>query len=264
MPCIDDVINAFTAWPDIFVSDLLRYAVPAGAAFLGLWVWRRHPFRRRKIQAARPAAKHLWREIRFSLLTVIIFSLNGLGILTLIEADLTRVYGDIADYGWLYWVASLVALVVLHDTYFYWTHRLMHWRPLFKWMHHLHHRSHNPSPWAAYAFAPPEAAVHAVFLTMLVLVMPLHPTVIFIFLLHMILRNVVGHSGFELFPRGTPSHRVLGLSTTTTHHDLHHSSVNGNYGLYFTWWDRLMGTEHPHYRETFERVTNRARAASSR
>ena len=30
------------------------------------------------------------------------------------------------------------------------------------------------------------------------------------------------------------------LSTHLSHH---------NYGLYFTWWDRLMGTEHPAYHE---------------
>lgn len=32
-----------------------------------------------------------------------------------------------------------------------------------------------------------------------------------------------------------------------THHDMHHASGNSNFGLYFTWWDRMMGTEHPQY-----------------
>ena len=41
---------------------------------------------------------------------------------------------------------------------------------------------------------------------------------------------------------------------TTTHHDLHHSAGNYNYGLYFTWWDRMMGTEHPEYKERFRAV----------
>jgi sterol desaturase/sphingolipid hydroxylase (fatty acid hydroxylase superfamily) len=26
------------------------------------------------------------------------------------------------------------------------------------------------------------------------------------------------------------------------YHNLHHERFNGNYGLYFTFWDRLMGT----------------------
>jgi sterol desaturase/sphingolipid hydroxylase (fatty acid hydroxylase superfamily) len=29
---------------------------------------------------------------------------------------------------------------------------------------------------------------------------------------------------------------------------MHHEHAPRNFGLYFTWWDRLMGTEHPDYR----------------
>ncbi len=42
--------------------------------------------------------------------------------------------------------------------------------------------------------------------------------------------------------------------TTTTHHDLHHGGERANYGLYFTWWDRWMGTESPHYHAAFARA----------
>jgi sterol desaturase/sphingolipid hydroxylase (fatty acid hydroxylase superfamily) len=256
MACLfSDIVQAFVAWPGIFVQDFLRYLIPASVAFLGLWVWRGHPWRRRKIQPAFAPVRQRWRELAFSLLTVLIFSLNGLGIVTAVGAGITQIYGEIAEYGWAYWAFSLVAIILLHDTYFYWTHRLLHTRPLFRLFHRTHHRSHNPSPWAAYAFAPGEAVVHAVFLTGLIFVMPLHSSVIIIFLIHMIVRNVIGHCGFELLPRGTAAHPIGGIITTTTHHDLHHSSGRGNYGLYFSWWDRLMGTEHPRYRETFDRVT---------
>ncbi len=30
---------------------------------------------------------------------------------------------------------------------------------------------------------------------------------------------------------------------------MHHAWGHSNYGLYFTWWDRLCGTEHPRYRD---------------
>jgi sterol desaturase/sphingolipid hydroxylase (fatty acid hydroxylase superfamily) len=33
----------------------------------------------------------------------------------------------------------------------------MHDRRLFRLVHRVHHRSHDPSPWAAYAFGPIEA-----------------------------------------------------------------------------------------------------------
>jgi len=65
----------------------------------------------------------------------------------------------------------------------------------------------------------------------------------------MIVRNVMGHAGVELMPRALADSRWFGWINATTHHDLHHSSFHHNYGLYFTWWDRLMGTEHPAYHE---------------
>ena len=71
------------------------------------------------------------------------------------------VYDEIATYGWGYWALSIVLMIFLHDTYFYWMHRLMHQPRLFKWIHLGHHKSTNPSPWAAYAFHPLEAIVEA-------------------------------------------------------------------------------------------------------
>jgi sterol desaturase/sphingolipid hydroxylase (fatty acid hydroxylase superfamily) len=37
------------------------------------------------------------------------------------------------------------------------------------------------------------------------------------------------------------------LKTTSTHHNMHHQLFNGNYALYFTWWDKWMGTEFKDY-----------------
>jgi hypothetical protein len=55
--------------------------------------------------------------------------------------------------------------------------------------------------------------------------------------------------------RGRP---MIDWLTTTTHHDLHHAQPDSNFGLYFTWWDRWMGTENPGLQAAF------ARAAFSR
>ena len=94
----------------------------------------------------------------------------------------------------------------------------------------------------------------ALFMPRIVVVLPLHVSVIFAFLAVMILRNAMGHSGVEFHPVwwvDTP----LNTLTTPTHHDLHHQKFNGNYGLYFTWWDRWMGTEHADTNARFERIT---------
>ena len=40
----------------------------------------------------------------------------------------------------LYMVLCTLVLDYLHDTWFYWTHRLLHWKPLYRHVHCLHHR----------------------------------------------------------------------------------------------------------------------------
>ena len=84
--------------------------------------------------------------------------------------------------------------------------------------------------------------------------MPLSVPVIFFFLTYQMVGNAFGHCGHELMPSGFTRHWATKWFTTSTHHNLHHSDVRCNYGLYFTWWVRLMGTEHPQYHERFEGV----------
>jgi len=241
-----------------YAKDFIYYLLGAGVIFVLLWIVLRRRLDHRRIDRAYPEAHHLRREILYSLLTLCVFAAIGVGLTYAALSGWTRLYIDFARYGWGYWFLSLAALLVLHDAYFYWTHRLMHHRRLFRWFHRVHHRSHNPSPWAAYAFAPPEALVQGLFLTLVSFVLPLHPTAILVFILHQIFRNALGHSGFEVFPRSWQSHPILRWINTTSHHHLHHAKTGGNYGLYFLWWDRWMGTEHPDSAATF------ARAAGSR
>jgi Delta7-sterol 5-desaturase len=147
---------------------------------------------------------------------------------------------------------------VLQDTYFYWTHRLMHHRRLYRLFHRVHHRSTNPTPWAAYSFAPMEALVHAAIVPLGAAIMPLHGSAVFAFVIFMITLNTIGHFGIELYPRGFSTGRVGRWLTTSTYHNLHHSQRGGNYGLYFTFWDRLMKTERADYPAAFSRVTEQA------
>jgi sterol desaturase/sphingolipid hydroxylase (fatty acid hydroxylase superfamily) len=35
---------------------------------------------------------------------------------------------------------------------------------------------------------------------------------------------------------------------------MHHRYVHYNYGLYFNFWDRVMGTNHPRYEQEYDRV----------
>lgn len=242
-------------WGLILAHDFARYFLAAVAVHILVQVLLAAGQRRRRLAPASPPGRQIAREFLRSLPTVVIFSLNGLVVHLLAQDGLIEIYADPARHGFGHLGLSLVLILVAHDAYFYWTHRLLHRPGLFARIHLVHHRSREPSAFAAYAFHPLEAMIQAAFFPLFLLVVPTHAGVVFIFLIHMILRNALGHSGFEFYPAGAVDRAGWRLLTSTTHHHLHHERGSGNYGLYFTWWDRLMGTERPDYRARFARVT---------
>jgi len=241
--------NLVHTWMFMLVFDGGRYVIAAGAAFLVFWVWGRARFATRLVRGEWAPVSAIRREILYSISTAAIFA--SVGTLIFFGARAGVLHLTTGAFGWPYFLFSIAALIVLHDAYFYWTHRAMHHPALFRRVHRVHHLSHNPSPWAAYAFAPAEALVHALFVPLCLLVMPIHQYALFAFLAFMIVRNVLGHLGIELFPAWFVHRRISRWSTTTTHHGLHHARVRTNFGLYFTWWDRAMGTTDPTYEAAF-------------
>jgi glucan biosynthesis protein C len=238
------------------IMEVGRYVFGAGLMALVLRLFWEAGLKWRKIQKRSASAADVRREILTSLRTALIFGTNGLAIDIAADNGVLTLYPGIEPVGMIYLVVSVLAMIIAHDTYFYWTHRLMHHRRLFRWFHRTHHKSVTPTPFAAYAFDLPEAIVVALFTPLWILAVPMHVLGLFVFMTFMVVRNVMGHSGVELMPRGLADSPWFGWISANTHHDLHHESFRYNYGLYFTWWDRLMGTEHPAYRE-------RLRAASS-
>jgi Delta7-sterol 5-desaturase len=234
---------ALTIWG----IDLLRYLLGAGLVWLVVNVLLHRQLSSRRILDAQPRPGQVRREFAYSMSTVLVFAANGAMLWLLIEHGWVRIYDDVARYGWLWWWTSLVLIVVAHDAYFYWTHRLLHNRRWFAAVHGRHHASANPTPWAAYSFHPIEAAIQAAFLPIFVALVPIHAGAIAVFLVHMILRNAIGHCSHELFPWAWTPRGALRWITPVTHHHFHHARNRGNYGLYFTWWDRWCGTEDADY-----------------
>lgn len=103
----------------------------------------------------------------------------------------------------------------------------------------------------------------ALFMPLAMALMPLHEIVIFLFLALMIIRNAMGHSGIE-FHHHQWTDGPMDALTSVTHHDMHHQNFKGNFGLYFTWWDRWMGTELPNYKSTFKAALQRNSASGQK
>jgi Delta7-sterol 5-desaturase len=234
-----------------FGIELTRYALAAGGLALLLWLGRRWTEARR-IQLRAPNLADRRHEIVHSLETMVVFALSTMMTIALARAGIVHLSMTAPPL----WLAAIefVGIVIAHDAYFYWMHRGLHLKAMFRRAHLTHHMSRTPSPFAAYSFAPIEAVTESLFLPLFLLVVPFHALVVLAFLLHQIVRNVLGHGGHEFAWPGFTRSRWTGWLTTTTHHDLHHSEGRYNFGLYFTWWDRWMGTEHPRYHEKFEAV----------
>lgn len=158
------------------------------------------------------------------------------------------------DYGTIYFILAFPLMILMHDTFFYWAHRGMHNPWLFKKIHLVHHKSTNPSPWASYAFHPLEAIVESMIFVIFLLTIPIHPIHLMVFFVFSLVYNVYGHLGFELYPKGFSKHWFGKWMNTSVSHNLHHQYFKGNYGLYFTIWDRLMGTLRPDYDTSFENL----------
>lgn len=238
----------------VFAFDFGRYAIAASLVAALVWLLRRTPWRGRKIQKREATSSDFRREFLASVRTVLVYVFVSMFV---IWGTRHGVFHEIkTSFGLAANLGLLAAIIIAHDAYFYWSHRAMHDPRLFKHFHRFHHRTITPTPWAAYSFAIPEAFVMAVFMPIWLFFVPTPGIVIFTFLIIMILRNCMGHAGLELHARGWASHPVLKWISTTTHHDLHHAgSFNHNFGFYFTWWDKLMGTEHPDYVAVYDRVT---------
>jgi lathosterol oxidase len=231
-----------------------RYFILAGAAFLVFYILFPRIFQKIKIQKKFPNTKNYYRDILYSVISMIIFATIAYISFTLLKPYNNINYGDIKN-NYLY-ALSFVWMYFLHDTYFYWSHRAMHHPFLYRKVHLIHHKSTNPSPWTAYAFHPLEAIIEAGIAPLIAFTIPVHRSAFFIFMLFQIIYNVYGHLGYELYPKGFNKTWIGKWINTGTAHNQHHKSFFGNYGLYTLIWDRLLGTIRDDYDTTFEKVRN--------
>ena len=234
-------------WLRELSPTLTRYVVFAVAVWFALWVVLRGVLQARKIRPDNPPVRQLLTEFAVSVRSMILFATASVGIALLERAGAYPFQAVVGSWGPLWFWVSLGITIVVHDAYFYWTHRLMHDPRLFRRLHLRHHRSNNPSPFTAYSFDLGEAALMVAFFVVWPMIFPIPWIANGLFGLYQIVRNTLLHCGYELRPARRDGRPWLDFLTTTTHHDLHHAQAGYNYAAWFTWWDRWMGTEHPGY-----------------
>ncbi|MGE7775537.1 sterol desaturase family protein [Chitinophaga sp. NPDC101104] len=239
------------------VLTLLRYYFVAGLAFLICYRFLSIKLSNNKIQERKASRKDFLREVMHSSISSFLLAATAIFAFSEWVRPYTMIYMDIQAYP-AWWVPVSVGLaLIVHDTYFYWMHRILHHKKLFRLTHLVHHQSTNPSPWTAYSFHVLEAAAEGAVVIVLVFTMPMHPLSVALFALSSLVINVYGHLGYEIMPKQFRHSVLFEVVNTSTFHNLHHSKFKGNYGLYFRVWDRICGTEHPDYVKLYDRIQER-------
>ncbi|MEO9969659.1 MAG: sterol desaturase family protein [Hyphomonadaceae bacterium] len=241
-----------------------RYLIGTVGVFLITWVLLRPVLKNRLIRKRPPAKllnRQILRELKNSFITILVFIIAytfvNLALESLLGVRPFKQYSDVNAYPiWMIPLSVLLFTIGL-DTWFYWSHRFMHLPKFYKFFHIEHHRSHSPTPFTAYSFSPSEAVLVYLFVPVFQLIVPMHFTAFIASMLIQTSRNALAHCGYEVFPRGWTRIPGLNIFTTVTHHDLHHERSHGNYAFYFTFWDKVMGTEDPDYEARFDAVTEK-------
>jgi sterol desaturase/sphingolipid hydroxylase (fatty acid hydroxylase superfamily) len=236
----------------LFVVILCRYFLVAGVVYWFFYSPFSQAFINQRLRHRPPSWPVIRHDIKLSVLSAAVFALAAAVVLSAYQRGATRLYVDPQHYGLWYLGVSYGAVLILQDTYFYFTHRLFHHPKLFPWFHQGHHRSRYPTPWTSFAFDPLEAVVQALFLVGIVFVLPLHFITLIAVLTTMTVWAVLNHLGPDRLPALFPHHWLGQWVIGPAHHSIHHLKYTVHYGLYFTFWDRLLGTQDPRYTQALK------------
>ena len=243
--------NVFEVASLIFVFFYGQYLLLAGVAYVVFWHWGKLRFAHRRIQSNPRPAKP-WQELGHSTIAIVCFSATLVIGMYAGRAGWFNTYTDIAQYGWAWFVFTVVLMGVVHDSYYYWAHRFMHHPALFRHVHKVHHSFPNPTPFACNAFHPFDAAIEVMWVPLFLLVIPTHPYAVATYVVVFTTLNVMAHLGYEF-----ASPRIARWFITSTHHNMHHSGSKGHFMLYFNWWDRWQGSNESHYEARIREIHKR-------
>ena len=137
-------------------------------------------------------------------------------------------------------VCGYALAVFVNDVGFYWSHRLVHAKPLYFRIHKQHHTYTGTIGFAAEYASPPEQIVSNQLPTVGgCLFFGAHPLVFLIWVGCRLQQTYEAHSGYCFY--GSYLHKIgLTNSESSAYHDYHHSGNRGNFGA--LWLDWLCGT----------------------
>jgi sterol desaturase/sphingolipid hydroxylase (fatty acid hydroxylase superfamily) len=152
----------------------------------------------------------------------------------------------------VYLAVFALLVPVIHETHFFLLHRALHWPPLYRLAHCVHHNSVNPSPYSSLSMHPIEL-IGYLGVALWHLVIPSNPVLALYQLHYAGFGAIPGHIGFD-------SIELSGDTAIDSHayiHYLHHKYFEVNYGDGLVPFDKWFGTFHDGSKEGQARMQAR-------
>lgn len=251
---------------EIYVRNLILMTTVAGGSHLYFYTWRRQG---QRLQFDDRAFKKSSRAFTFGsqLYDNVFWTLvSGVGFWTAYEALMFWLMAN-GHAPLLIWSSHPIWFVALFfltplwiSLHFYWAHRWLHWPPLFKLAHALHHRNTNVGPWSGMSMHPIE---HLIYLSSVLIhwVVAAHPIHILYHMQFQTLTAATSHAGFE----GMIINDKNRLKVGSFQHQMHHRYFVCNYGTLEMPWDKWFGSFHDGTSKSHERMmSQRLRMMGSR
>lgn len=236
-PALQIVAEFLALFAIVYAANLAAYF---GLCFAIDRLNRNNPERR--IQKKRRGDKRIPEEIRHSVKSIAVTALSlSIGVYSAYQGWTPLPAWDL---NWWSAVPQFLLCMVLFDAWFYFGHRLLHTKALYRF-HLLHHRSVAPTVWSSDSIGLVDTAICQGFYAVAPFVVPFSPLVLIAHRVFDHVNGTFGHAGFEYFASRTA--RYPWPLLCASYHDLHHSEFRFNYANYFSFWDRLLGTAHPDY-----------------
>jgi sterol desaturase/sphingolipid hydroxylase (fatty acid hydroxylase superfamily) len=183
-----------------------------------------HKFNPRYPREAQWAHDRFWSTVGFCIESAI-----EIGMYHLWATGKAEYYTDFWAYP-MWSVGWMLFIPYWHDFHFWFIHRMIHFEPLYKWVHSLHHKSFNPGPWSGFSMHPVESTIYLSSCLFPALFLPQHPIHFLFKKFYTSISPIGGHDGFDQPGGGSFIHY------------LHHAHFNCNYGTTMVPLDKLFGT----------------------
>ncbi len=243
--------------PQGFASAMVFNGSMIVLAYFLVWRLLKKRLRNWRIQIEERAdVKQIKSELKNTVLVFLVGAFSSSAILYMNYLNYNKIYLNFDDYSPFLSITSFLMIWIVDDAWFYWIHRLLHHKTIYRYVHTVHHQSIDVTPFSSMSFHILEAFLLTFWIFPVSFTIPIYAPALGAFQFWSLLNNIKAHLGYELYPANF-NQSWLRFLTSSTHHNIHHSKFKGNYGLHFRFWDRICDTEFKDYEIIFSQVQTR-------